>query len=155
MSGSRRAVACASSTTSTADQILGVPLFVHAPGMEPGIDDRPAENIDAVPTIAALLGVDIPWKVDGRDLSRPATPRPAAHPVGVGHDFNPSLHVESIDVSHHLATLLELARTHAIPYAFARPGPLRVALGPHGALIGRPLADFATTGERRRPAVEA
>ena len=72
------------------DEILGVPLFVHAPGMKPGIDDRPAQNIDAVPTIAGLLGVHIPWKVDGRDLSRPATPRPAAHPVGAGSDLDPS-----------------------------------------------------------------
>ena len=129
------------------DQILGVPLFVHGPGMEPGIDDRPAQTVDVVPTIAGLLGVHIPWKVDGRDLSRPATPRPAAHPVGIGHDFNPSLHVDSIDVSGHLAALLALARTHAVPYASPDPDLSVLRTGPHGALIGRPLTDFATTGD--------
>jgi len=126
-------------------EILGVPLFVHGPGMTPGIDDRPAENIDVVPTIAGLLGVHIPWRVDGHDLSRPATPRPAAHPVGLGQDFSPSFHVESIDVSGYLASLLALARSRAVPFTSRDPDQSVLRTGAHGSLIGSPLRDFTTT----------
>lgn len=129
------------------DEILGVPLFVHGPGMKPGIDDRPAQNIDAVPTIAGLLGVHIPWSVDGRDLSRPATARPAAHPFGLGTDFDPSYHVESIDVSAYLGDLLALARSHAVPFTSRDPDLSVLRTGPLGSMIGSPLADIATTGD--------
>lgn len=50
-------------------QIVWTPLFVKAPGQPAGaIDDRFARSIDIVPTIADVLGVNIPWKVDGRSL---------------------------------------------------------------------------------------
>src|SRR6185437_6102928 len=124
------------------NEILGVPLFIHAPGMKPGMDDRPAENIDAVPTIAGLLGIKIPWKVDGRDLSQPASPRPDAHLVGFGSDVGPSVHVKSVDVSNYLDGLLALARTHAVPYTSRDPDLSVLRTGPHGALIGRPITDF-------------
>ena len=52
--------------------IAGVPLFVKYPGQSRGrIDDRDAKTIDIVPTIADVLGVTIPWHVDGVSLRRP------------------------------------------------------------------------------------
>ncbi len=51
------------------DQILWTPLFVKAPSQATGaIADRPALSIDVLPTMADILGVKIPWKVDGRSL---------------------------------------------------------------------------------------
>jgi hypothetical protein len=50
------------------EQILWAPLVVKAPGQTDGdgvIDDTNVMSIDILPTIADLLGVDIPWKVDG------------------------------------------------------------------------------------------
>jgi hypothetical protein len=129
------------------DEVLGVPLFVHGAGMKPGVDDRPAQNIDVVPTVAGLLGVHIPWKVDGRDLSRPATPRPAAHPVGLGKDFDLRFHVAPIDVSAYLEELLALARSRAVPFTASDPDLSVLRTGPHGAIVGSALADFATTGD--------
>lgn len=52
--------------------IAPVPLFVKAPGQRRGrISDKPLRTIDVLPTIADLLGVRIPWTVDGRSALAP------------------------------------------------------------------------------------
>ena len=57
----------------TVDQIAGVPLFVKAPGQRGGeVDDRPARTVDVLPTIAGMLGVELPFEVDGETLTGPA-----------------------------------------------------------------------------------
>ena len=49
--------------------IAWVPLFIKAPGQVQGkIDDRPAQVIDILPTIADHLKIDIPWSLDGESL---------------------------------------------------------------------------------------
>jgi hypothetical protein len=51
---------------------MWVPLFVKQPNQSLGtIDDRPAETIDIVPTIADVLSFDLPWPVDGKSLFGP------------------------------------------------------------------------------------
>lgn len=58
----------ATSPTNMAD-IAYIPLFVKRPGQHAGrIDDRNTESIDVVPTIADVLGIDIPWHVDGKSV---------------------------------------------------------------------------------------
>jgi arylsulfatase A-like enzyme len=52
------------------------------------VDDRSAQTIDVVPTIADELGIAIPWRVDGKSLLRPDRPYPsriavASHEGGV------------------------------------------------------------------------
>ena len=50
--------------------ILHVPLFVKLPGQRRGrITDKPVRTIDIVPTIADVLGFQIPWRIDGASLS--------------------------------------------------------------------------------------
>jgi hypothetical protein len=49
--------------------IWGVPLFMKMPYQrEGGISDRPIKTIDIVPTIADILGVALPWAVEGRSV---------------------------------------------------------------------------------------
>jgi hypothetical protein len=70
-----------STTRATLDEIAPVPLFIRAPG-EPGgqVVDAPVELIDLLPTIADLLGAEIPWPVKGRPAGRvdPSRPRTRA-----------------------------------------------------------------------------
>lgn len=48
------------------EQIMWTPLLVKAPGQTAGaVDDRNILSVDVVPTIADMLGVEIPWSVDG------------------------------------------------------------------------------------------
>jgi hypothetical protein len=50
-------------------EIMWSPLFVRAPdGPRGEIDDRNAQIIDVVPTIADALGVQVTWEADGRSL---------------------------------------------------------------------------------------
>lgn len=53
------------------EQILWTPLFVKLPGQTRGeVSDRQVRSIDVVPTIADVLGVKLPWKVDGTSVLR-------------------------------------------------------------------------------------
>ena len=46
--------------------ILSIPLFIKAPRQKKGvISDRNVENIDILPTIADILDIPLPWKIDG------------------------------------------------------------------------------------------
>ncbi len=48
------------------EEILTVPLLIKAPHQRDGVvSDRNVETIDILPTIADLLGIQIPWSVDG------------------------------------------------------------------------------------------
>jgi hypothetical protein len=52
-----------------ADGIMWVPLFVKTPGQrEAVLDERNATLVDVMPTVADVLGAELPWKADGRSL---------------------------------------------------------------------------------------
>ena len=54
----------------TVEQIAGVPLLVKAPGQHRGkIDERPAQTIDVLPTIADLLEAELPFETEGGSLA--------------------------------------------------------------------------------------
>ena len=59
--------------------IIRVPLFVKLPGQRRGGPvDGVAESVDVLPTIAAALGMPLPFDADGRALLDPAAPAPRA-----------------------------------------------------------------------------
>jgi hypothetical protein len=46
-----------------------MPLLVKRPGQEVGgVVDEPVQTVDILPTIADVLGVEVPWRVDGTSL---------------------------------------------------------------------------------------
>ncbi len=54
----------------TLGDIASVPMFVKLPGQKQGrIDDRSAETVDLIPTIAGALGMTLPSPADGHDLA--------------------------------------------------------------------------------------
>jgi hypothetical protein len=57
-------------------ELMSIPMLVKAPGQRsPAISDRNVETIDLLPTLAELLGVTLPWPVDGHsalDVHAPA-----------------------------------------------------------------------------------
>ena len=60
----RRAV-----TEDTIGDIAAIPLLIKRPNQGAGeIDDYRAETIDIVPTIADVLGIDLPWAAEGVSL---------------------------------------------------------------------------------------
>jgi Sulfatase len=50
-------------------QIMWTPLFIKSPQQTTGVvDDRVVESIDILPTIADILDLKMPWRVDGRSV---------------------------------------------------------------------------------------
>ena len=68
----------APSRSSFAD-VAAVPLFIKKPGQVRGsVVDANVEVIDIVPTLAAALGIDLPWSPDGSNVLDPGhEPRPS------------------------------------------------------------------------------
>jgi Sulfatase len=61
-----------------AHELMWVPLFIKAPHQRSGkVDDRNWEHVDLVPTIADILKVKVPWRVDGLSGLGPERPRKA------------------------------------------------------------------------------
>lgn len=49
-----------------AQELVWVPLFIKEPGQREGVvDDRNWQQIDLLPTVADLIGIELPWDVDG------------------------------------------------------------------------------------------
>lgn len=62
-------------TAENAADILHVPLFVKAPGQKAGQrNERHASNVDILPTIADVIGAELPWSMDGRSLVDASAP---------------------------------------------------------------------------------
>jgi hypothetical protein len=125
---------------SNFDQILWTPLFVKAPGQAAGaITDRPALSVDVLPTMADILGVKIPWTVDGRSLrgtARTEGERPFIH-----GDAGPGIQTS-------FPGPLGFARVRRARAAPPGGDPrLRIyRIGPFGRLVGQAVAPL-----RRNP----
>jgi arylsulfatase A-like enzyme len=59
------------------DELLRVPLLVIGPGIEAGRVAEQVQAIDLFPTVVALLGLEVPPGLPGRDLLGPRESRPA------------------------------------------------------------------------------
>jgi Sulfatase len=63
-------------TPGNVDQVLWVPLFIKSPGQAEGqVTDRNWEHVDLVPTVADLLGIKVPWEMDGVSQAGAEEPR--------------------------------------------------------------------------------
>lgn len=51
------------------DESARVPLLIRAPGLKPGVRDALVELIDLFPTTAKLCGLEVPARLQGRDLA--------------------------------------------------------------------------------------
>jgi len=130
-------------TPENLDEIAFVPLFVKLPGQRTGrIDDGPARNLDVVPTIARVLGLNLPWRADGRPLVGRRAVRDGTVTV---------LKQDGSRVSAPLSTL-RARRSRALAdqlAAFGTGSFDRVyRIGPHRELLGRDLSSLTVLPAR-------
>jgi Sulfatase len=114
------------------EDIAFVPLFVKTPGQQRGrVIDAAVQTVDVLPTIADVLDVDVPWKMDGTSLR---TPRAREEYVLVGDKETFTVDVE---------TLLA-RRGAAVEEELSLFGSSLYGIGPHRELLGRNIEDFDT-----------
>ena len=120
--------------------LMPVPLVVKPPSTTPVADhrdDRTAETIDILPTIADLLDTELPWEVDGTSLVGPV---PEAHERGIyakGETVSTdATHLDVESVVDHIWDRFGVG-DHLQLYG----------LGPDRALIDSPVAAVAASGE--------
>ena len=126
--------------------IASVPLFIKAPGQRRGsVDDSNVQTIDLLPTVAARLGVRLPWSVEGRAAGdRKAEGRVAMRARQAGPISVPfRTFVRRRDL---------LVRRMAGQF---RPGVRGLyAGGPDADLLGRRVEALGSTSSRVRVAVD-
>jgi Sulfatase len=117
--------------------IAYVPLFVKRPHQRRGrIISRPTRSVDVLPTIAAALGLRIPWHVDGQNA---LSPRYRETDVTLSKDHGKRFVLPAAT----LERRRELA-LHRQLRLFGSDAPLTAlyGVGPFGALLGRRVQDL-------------
>jgi arylsulfatase A-like enzyme len=129
-------------TDATAPDAMWVPLFIKHPGQrDPSITDVNWEHVDLVPTIADIMGFQVPWPVDGVSWADPS----AASRLRTDKWFFPRPGLRrTVDGS---AGQTEVLR--GVTDRLLRPQDGYMgwfAFGPHADLVGRRVEDLAITG---------
>lgn len=121
---------------SNIDEIAPVPLFVKAPGQRKGrLDDSIVETTDILPTIADLLNVKLPDKVDGRSAFSPEV-RARREVKMLRRNLSGWVRLSQRELDREKAQ--EHARNLRL-YGTGADGPDRIyRIGPNQELIGRP-----------------
>ncbi len=83
-------------TATNYPEIAAIPLFIKAPNQAEGtLNDRNIETVDILPTVADLLDIRLPWKVDGVSAKNRAIPERTTKRLiadrGVEHKFDSRL----------------------------------------------------------------
>jgi len=124
-------------TASNTDDIAFVPLFVHYPGQKKArVLDSLAPSIDILPTIAHVLHVPIPWRIDGGSLI--GRKLPADGPVSVARERGFITRPLSALRARRRRTLAEQLATFG-----SRTWAQIYRVGPHPQLVGRKVAGLS------------
>jgi hypothetical protein len=116
--------------------IAFIPTFVKLPGEDQGrLVERHVTSVDVLPTIAAVLGVKLRWKVDGRSA---LTPGSESRKVRVGTFTASYAEAQSLRRSA-LERKLRL-------FGSGSWGPRLSATGPYWELVGRPVGELQVSG---------
>jgi hypothetical protein len=130
-------------------ELVWVPLFIRAPALAAGaVSDRNVETIDIVPTIADLIGADLPWKADGISAvgtrTRPAATKEFLHSWSQGGTEKPGTR-RAVDAHAGNAYL----REHTIDRSRGTGDPEWALhrFGPHPELVGRRVEELTVSTE--------
>ncbi|MDJ0652682.1 MAG: sulfatase [Xanthomonadales bacterium] len=68
------------------EELLHIPMIIHHPGGIPGRTDVPYSNVDLLPTLAAVAGIEHPPVMDGLDLTQPVPAARKRVSTGMTHN---------------------------------------------------------------------
>jgi len=95
-------------------EVMRVPLIIKGPGLTPRTDDQPAQQIDFLPTILALAGIEPPAGLPGHDL---LLPRALDTPQFIERDRPPQWQQRGVIHANHKLIVIENADTTDVPPA--------------------------------------
>jgi arylsulfatase A-like enzyme len=95
-------------------EVMRVPLIIKGPGIAPGSDAGPAQQIDLMPTILGLAGIEVPAGLPGQNLLAPREPH---LPQFIERDRPPQWQQRGVIVGDHKMIVVEPADTTQIPPA--------------------------------------
>jgi arylsulfatase A-like enzyme len=93
-------------------EVMRVPLVIKAPGVAPRTDGDPAQQIDFLPTILALAGIEAPAGLPGHDL---LAPRDAGLPQFIERDRPPQWQQRGVIVGQNKLIVVENADATDVP----------------------------------------
>jgi Sulfatase len=133
-------------TADNAHDIAAVPLLVKYPGQRQGeIDPKWARTTDVLPTIADVLGIRLPFRVDGRSLR---APRPVPTTLRFRRSDGTTITIDRATLERRKAQ--SLARQVAL---LGNTWSTAYRIGPHPELIGRATAALPALPRERLSAV--
>lgn len=121
-----------------------VPLFVKGPQQDEGVvDDTPRQTVDIFPTVADLIGMEVPEGLDGISALDDDPPARDTRTI-----FNPAVEGEPWPLGDD--ELLAVARRKAELFGPPDSGPYRFyGVGPYRELIGRPVSAVEVVDSER------
>lgn len=127
--------------TGNLEEIAFVPLLVKEPGQAEGrVVDAHVRTVDVLPTIAEVLGADVPWDVDGHSVlrSRPGAEPPVTVYTSSGEQVTGDPQALAERRESVLARQLELFRSGLY------------GIGPRRDLLGQEVDGLAAAAEEAR-----
>lgn len=120
--------------------VMYVPLFLKAPGQSEGVvDDVPRQTVDVFPTIADIIGMDLPEAIDGVSALGDEPPERETRTI-----FNSALEGEPWPLD--ADALLGVARRKSELFGAPSADPFRFfRVGPHGELVGKDVGELDVT----------
>ena len=121
--------------------IIYVPLFIKEPNQLHGwTSDRNVETIDILPTIADILGIHLPWPMDGRSALDLSLPERTTKVIFTGDtsqkrfQFSPIFEVQNFSLEQKLSRFGSGGKPNGL-----------FNIGSHDDLIGRHVSEFRLT----------
>src|SRR3954469_20211634 len=110
------------------------PLFVKYPGEQEGkvVDSRHVSTLDILPTIADVLGIKIPWRVDGTSALSGGSGSSVVDVAGVRESYTAALAQRRASLARQLAL-----------FGSGDWGRQFAGTGPYRALVGKEVSSFA------------
>ena len=126
----------------TYQDIISIPFFIKVPNQHKGIiSDRNVETIDILPTIADVIGVRLPWPVDGCSMLDTTLPERSVKTLYAGEKrlvYESSLNAKNDTLAQKI-TIFGSGTN--------RPNGL-FRIGPHNELIGREVSKLKVVEEK-------
>jgi len=94
------------------EEVMRVPLVIAGPGVAPGTDDTPTRQVDILPTLLGLLGIERPTDLPGRDI---LSPTDESLPIFMERDRPPPYNQRGVIMDGYKLIAIEQADTASIP----------------------------------------